>query len=103
MHLLKVLHQNEQESEKLVDVTNGLANRDARLSYHWGWTSVLRAAIYFGRYRRHVQVIDAGESQAAKIPLSHNYPGLFGITGPELLARLRAQAEEYDCSGSRKS
>ena len=60
-----------------------------------GGPAGLLAAIYFGRYRRHVQVIDAGESRAAKIPLSHNYPGFFGITGPELLARLRAQAEEY--------
>ena len=68
-----------------------------------GGPAGLLAAIYFARYRRHVQVIDAGESRADKIPLSHNYPGLFGITGPELLARLRAQAEEYDCSGSRKS
>jgi thioredoxin reductase (NADPH) len=60
-----------------------------------GGPAGLLAAIYFGRYRRHVQVIDAGESRAAKIPLSHNYPGFFGISGPELLARLRAQAEEY--------
>jgi thioredoxin reductase (NADPH) len=60
-----------------------------------GGPAGLLAAIYFGRYRRHVQLIDAGESRAAKIPLSHNYPGFFGITGPELLARLRAQAEEY--------
>jgi thioredoxin reductase (NADPH) len=60
-----------------------------------GGPAGLLAATYFGRYRRHVQVIDAGESRAAKIPLSHNYPGFFGISGPELLARLRAPAEEY--------
>jgi thioredoxin reductase (NADPH) len=60
-----------------------------------GGPAGLLAAIYFGRYRRHVQVIDAGESRAAKIPLSHNYPGFFGIAGSELLERLRAQAQEY--------
>jgi thioredoxin reductase (NADPH) len=48
-----------------------------------------------GRYRRSVQVIDAGESRAAKIPESHNYPGFFGIAGPELLRRLTAQAGQY--------
>ena len=60
-----------------------------------GGPAGLLAAIYFGRYRRHVQVVDAGESRAAKIPQSHNYPGFFGIAGPELLARLRTQAQEY--------
>jgi thioredoxin reductase (NADPH) len=60
-----------------------------------GGPAGLFAAVYLGRYRRSVQVIDAGESRAAKIPESHNYPGFFGIGGLELLRRLRAQAEEY--------
>jgi len=60
-----------------------------------GGPAGLLAAIYLGRYRRHVHVIDAGDSRAAKIPKSHNYPGFFGIAGPELLRRLRAQASEY--------
>jgi thioredoxin reductase (NADPH) len=55
----------------------------------------LLAAVYLGRYRRRVRVIDAGESRAAKIPESHNYPGFFGIGGTELLLRLREQAERY--------
>ena len=59
-----------------------------------GGPAGLLAAIYFGRYRRHVQVIDAGESRAAKIPLSHNYPDFWDFRS-WLLARLRAQAEEY--------
>jgi thioredoxin reductase (NADPH) len=60
-----------------------------------GGPAGLLAAVYLGRYRRSVQVIDAGESRAAKIPESHNYPGFFGIGGSEILCRLRAQAEEY--------
>jgi thioredoxin reductase (NADPH) len=60
-----------------------------------GGPAGLLAALYLGRYRRSVQVIDAGESRAAKIPESHNYPGFFGIAGPELLRRLNAQARQY--------
>ena len=60
-----------------------------------GGPAGLLAAVYLGRYRRSVQVIDAGESRAATIPESHNYPGFFGIAGPELLRRLNAQAREY--------
>jgi thioredoxin reductase (NADPH) len=60
-----------------------------------GGPAGLLAAVYLGRYRRSVQVIDAGESRAATIPESHNYPGFFGISGPELLRRLNAQARQY--------
>jgi thioredoxin reductase (NADPH) len=60
-----------------------------------GGPAGLLAAVYLGRYRRSVQVIDAGESRAAKIPESHNYPGFFGIAGPELLRRLNAQARKF--------
>jgi len=60
-----------------------------------GGPAGLLAAVYLGRYCRHVRVVDAGESRAAKIPLSHNYPGFFGIGGRELLLRLREQAERY--------
>jgi thioredoxin reductase (NADPH) len=60
-----------------------------------GGPAGLLAAIYLGRYLRSVCLIDAGESRAAKIPESHNYPGFFGINGLELLRRLKAQAQEY--------
>jgi thioredoxin reductase (NADPH) len=60
-----------------------------------GGPAGLLAAVYLGRYRRSVRVIDAGESRAAKIPESHNYPGFFGIAGPELLSRLNAQARQF--------
>jgi thioredoxin reductase (NADPH) len=55
----------------------------------------LTAAIYLARYRRTVLVVDSGNSRAALIPHSHNYPGFAGISGPEFLARLRQQALSY--------
>ena len=56
----------------------------------------LTAAIYLARFRRSIAVVDNGASRASYIPLSHNYPGFpQGISGDELLARLRAQAERH--------
>lgn len=61
-----------------------------------GGPAGLTAAIYLARFRRKTLVIDSGASRAALIPTSHNYPGFFnGIHGPELLERLRLQAQEY--------
>jgi len=57
-----------------------------------GGPAGLTAATYLARYRRAAWVIDAGESRAKQIPLSHNYPGFKGIAGPDLLVRLRDQA-----------
>src|SRR5947207_15027612 len=56
----------------------------------------LTAAIYLARYRRNVALVDAGESRAALIPATHNYPGFaHGIAGPELLRALKEQAASY--------
>jgi thioredoxin reductase (NADPH) len=61
-----------------------------------GGPAGLTAAIYLARFRRNVLVLDSGASRAALIPCSHNYPGFVaGISGPELLADLRAQAQDY--------
>ncbi|TCS35755.1 thioredoxin reductase (NADPH) [Paucimonas lemoignei] len=61
-----------------------------------GGPAGLTAAIYLSRFRRKVKLIDAGTSRASLIPRSHNYPGFpDGITGNELLARLREQASRY--------
>ncbi|MCW2243412.1 NAD(P)/FAD-dependent oxidoreductase [Azospirillum canadense] len=61
-----------------------------------GGPAGLTAAIYLARYRRRFLVIDAGASRAAWIPLSHNHAGFpDGVTGNDLLARMRAQAERY--------
>ena len=56
----------------------------------------LTAAIYLARFRRDIALIDGGHSRAAYIPKTRNYPGFpEGISGEELLARLREQAERY--------
>ncbi|WP_246679689.1 NAD(P)/FAD-dependent oxidoreductase [Mesorhizobium sp. B2-4-2] len=53
----------------------------------------LTAATYLGRFRRRVIVVDAGQSRAKLIPTTHNCPGFpDGISGVELLDRLRQQA-----------
>lgn len=56
----------------------------------------LTAAIYLARFLRDFLVVDADASRAAWIPLSHNHAGFpDGIPGPELLDRMRRQAERY--------
>jgi thioredoxin reductase (NADPH) len=56
----------------------------------------LTAAVYLARFRRRFLVLDAGESRAAWIPRSHNHPGFpNGISGPDLLTRLRRHARRY--------
>ncbi len=61
-----------------------------------GGPAGLTAAIYLARYRRDIEVIDAGASRASLIPRSHNCPGYpDGVSGDELLTRLRAQAQGY--------
>jgi thioredoxin reductase (NADPH) len=59
-----------------------------------GGPAGLTAAIYLARFRRNSLLIDAGHSRAELIPATHNYPGFLSINGPELLERLRHQAEE---------
>jgi thioredoxin reductase (NADPH) len=61
-----------------------------------GGPAGLTAAIYLARFRRNILLADAGDSRAALIPCTHNYPGFpDGVSGAELLARLRAQADKY--------
>lgn len=62
-----------------------------------GGPAGLTAAIYLARYRRSIALFDAGESRAAWIPESHNYPGFAdGVSGTRLLSILRQQVETYD-------
>jgi thioredoxin reductase (NADPH) len=61
-----------------------------------GGPAGLTAAVYLARYRRRIVLFDAGDSRAALIPESHNYPGFpEGVSGPGLLSALRKQAENY--------
>jgi thioredoxin reductase (NADPH) len=56
----------------------------------------LTAAIYLARFRRKVIVVDAGQSRARLIPVSHNCPGFpDGVAGPQFLQELRMQAEKH--------
>lgn len=56
----------------------------------------LVAATYLGRFRRDVVVVDSGAPRADWIPVSRNVPGFpDGISGRDLLARLREQALRY--------
>lgn len=61
-----------------------------------GGPAGLTAAIYLSRFRRTCRIIDANESRAAWIPLSHNHSGFpDGISGRDLLARMTAQARQF--------
>ena len=61
-----------------------------------GGPAGLVAAVYLARFRRDVVVIDAKASRASLIPRSHNCPGFpQGISGGDLLQRLRDQASRY--------
>jgi len=56
----------------------------------------LTAATYLSRFQRNIAVVDSGASRAKWIPTSHNCPGFpFGISGPDLLVKLRQQAESF--------
>ena len=61
-----------------------------------GGPAGLTAAIYLARYHLSVLVVDDGNSRAELIPKSRNLPGFpDGISGPDLLKRMRRQAAIY--------
>ncbi|OBX18659.1 thioredoxin reductase [Erythrobacter sp. QSSC1-22B] len=56
----------------------------------------LTAAIYLARYHLAIRMFDCGTSRASWIPMSHNHAGFpDGISGPDLLERMRDQAAKY--------
>ncbi|KTD45213.1 thioredoxin reductase [Legionella quinlivanii] len=64
-----------------------------------GGPAGLTAGLYLSRFRRNILIYDGGISRAEKIPLSHNYPGFpQGISGQELLTRLRQQLSHYEAT-----
>ncbi|HEY0446202.1 MAG TPA: NAD(P)/FAD-dependent oxidoreductase [Allosphingosinicella sp.] len=64
-----------------------------------GGPAGLTAAIYLARFHLSLKVVDGAKSRAGWIPCTHNhagYPG--GISGKELIARMKEQAQLYGAS-----
>jgi thioredoxin reductase (NADPH) len=56
----------------------------------------LTAAIYLSRYLLSIRLFDSGDSRAALIPCTHNHAGFpGGISGQDLLDRMREQARDF--------
>ena len=67
-----------------------------------GGPAGLTAAIYLARFHMSARVVDAGRSRASSIPCTRNLPGFpDGISGDELLRRMREQAEKYGAAFTR--
>jgi thioredoxin reductase (NADPH) len=64
-----------------------------------GGPAGLTAAIYLTRFHLSIKLVDAGSSRAALIPCTHNHAGYpDGISGTELIERMKAQAQKYGTS-----
>ncbi len=64
-----------------------------------GGPAGLTAAIYLTRFHLKLKVVDAGKSRAKWIPCTHNHAGYpEGISGTELIARMKEQAQKYGAS-----
>ena len=61
-----------------------------------GGPAGLTAAIYLARFHLDILVVDDGKGRARSIPCTHNHAGFpDGISGKELLSRMREQAQRY--------
>lgn len=61
-----------------------------------GGPAGLTAATYLGRFLRSTLLVDAGAGRAASIPMTRNLAGFpSGISGEELLLRMREHAARY--------
>jgi thioredoxin reductase (NADPH) len=61
-----------------------------------GGPAGLTAAIYLARFHLDILVVDGGKSRASWIPCTRNHAGFpEGISGDELLERMRGQAQKY--------
>ena len=63
-----------------------------------GGPAGLTAAIYLARFHLGILVVDGGKSRAAAIPCTRNHAGYpDGISGAELIAAMKEQAQKYGC------
>ena len=61
-----------------------------------GGPAGLTAAIYLARFHLEILAVDEGKSRAGWIPCTRNHAGYpDGISGKELLERMREQAQKY--------
>lgn len=75
---------------------DGFVNLNVDCLIIGGGPAGLIAATYLGRFRRNVLLVDSGASRAAWIPITHNILGYSnGVTGPDLLKKMRDQADQY--------
>jgi thioredoxin reductase (NADPH) len=61
-----------------------------------GGPAGLTAATYLARFHLKLKLVDAGKGRAATIPCTHNHAGFpDGISGADLIARMKEQAQLY--------
>jgi thioredoxin reductase (NADPH) len=76
-----------------------MAEKDYDCLVIGGGPAGLTAAIYLVRFHLSLKVVDSGRSRAGWIPCTHNHAGFpDGISGRELLERMREQAQKYGAS-----
>ncbi len=78
----------------LLKADHRMARDDTECLVIGGGPAGLTAALYLGRFRRRVVLVDNEASRASWIPKTHNLIGFpQGISGPELLTHMREQAD----------
>jgi thioredoxin reductase (NADPH) len=61
-----------------------------------GGPAGLTAALYLARFERRFMLVDSGESRAAWIPATHNFPVFsHGVAGTQMLALLQGHVQSY--------